>query len=939
MTRVDLFGRRELLDRLAASTAPVAVLVGDSGIGKTAVLEESQAETTAIAPGPVQVAHAPGSLQIALLDSLAAAVSLMVDDMTAAERVGRLLVDAAGRVADMRFKDLRAAVGRHLLSLVRSRVGEEMADLLADLGAAVTVSAEESLAARITAASDGDVVDQIVSFADEVVKLAGERGVCVALDDLDRLDDGDLRRLADLPNRLPPGFQIRGSFTTWHATSRARFETLQLGGVEGVPIGGLGERDVAAWLDAEGLDDRLTPSVMAATNGYPVHVADAVALLHPDPSPETLASLTPDQIIEVRARQAWRELDAPSQVVAAKLCVYTDPIPTPRVCRLLGVDEMAWGTLAMRLVDSGLLLDDQRRWFHELRRRVIWRDLISDEMRRAAIDAATDELRGQIALPSARPTDFVDFARVVADNGGLQDAEAGLAAAVEATRDELAIAAAALELIEYTHGEQAIDAEVLLSHARNTYAIDGDPPDALDRLVGRGLMYVASSDRAAVAAPIWGSQATIQALLGRAAAELGRIPVAQLASAAFESVIRPRLGPFDAAKYGVGAPSMASASEEVASLHRRPRSGVVYLGSREPGIAIRGSHGAVPLYAMVSYREVGERDAALAGLDRLREDLWGEDVILHEVFPIPSSTVPSLRFARALKWLDGRRDFSLHMLQPVDVPEPYDLADRVAACQQLRYVVRERSSVLERYAYDVEDQVGYAYAQSSDGEVIVEIQNFEGLVEVDPSWSRELHAPFGRLRLSDHLGLTRDQSIGGITWRSGRVGRDPLTETIVDLSKAAARFNHSQVNQEFEFDEPKLSELLREAFARRESDGRALLAALPGMGLSQSTPTTTYAVLKLDEPSPGWVPGAHALLATALLPRRGDEDVVFRIVGPNDGGSAAELRNADLLQHVFGIDSESALSSSLGVAIDGLARMLGYGAGEVRFRYSGEPIP
>ena len=254
---MDLFGRRELLDRLAASDVPVALLVGDSGTGKTAVLQELQASASAIAPDPVQVANAPGSLQIGLLDGLAAAISLMVDDMTAAERVGRRLVDVAGRVADTRFKDLRAAVGRHLLSLVRARVGDEMANLIENLGSAITVSAEESLAARITAASDGEVVDQIVSFAAEVVELAGERGVQLALDDLDRLDDGDLRRLADLPGRLPAGFRLRGAFTTWHATSRQRFETLQLGGVDGVLISGLVENDVQAWLDAEGLDASL----------------------------------------------------------------------------------------------------------------------------------------------------------------------------------------------------------------------------------------------------------------------------------------------------------------------------------------------------------------------------------------------------------------------------------------------------------------------------------------------------------------------------------------------------------------------------------------------------------------------------------------------------------------------------------------------------------
>ena len=487
MRSVDLFGRRELLDRLAASSAAVTLLVGDSGTGKTAVLEELQSEATAVAPDPVQVTRAPGSLQVALLDGLAAAVSLMVNDMTAAERAGRLLVDAAGRVADKRLENLRAAIGRHLLSLVRARVGDEMADFFADVRVGHDSHSRGVACPRITAASDGEVVDQIVSFAGEVVGLAAGRDIQVALDDLDRLDDGDLRRLADLPDRLPAGFKIRGAFTTWHSTSRQRFETLQLGGVQGLSISGLTERDIEAWLDAEGIDNRLAPRVMAATNGYPVHVADAVALLQRDPSPETLATLTPDQIVEVRheAGMARTRLSKSGRRRKA-LCLQRPASDTPGLPTARGRRAGMGDSRPSIARDAGLLLDDERRWFHELRRRVIWRDLISEEMRRVSIDAATDELRTQLALPTARPADFADFAVIAAQNRGLQNIEAGLGAAVEATTDELAIAAAALKLIEYSQGERAIDAEVLLAYTRTAYSIDRDPLGALDRLVDRG---------------------------------------------------------------------------------------------------------------------------------------------------------------------------------------------------------------------------------------------------------------------------------------------------------------------------------------------------------------------------------------------------------------------------------------------------------------------
>ena len=160
-----------------------------------------------------------------------------------------------------------------------------------------------------------------------------------------------------------------------------------------------------------------------------------------------------------------------------------------------------------------------------------------------------------------------------------------------------------------------------------------------------GLMHVASNEHSAVAVPTWGSETAVQVILGRAAGELRRIPVAELATAAFESMIRPRLGPFDAANYGVGAPSMASASEGIASFHRRPRDGVVHLGGQGPG------HRYPSVSRCGAALRIGElprgwrpRRRPLDRLAHLSEDLWGEDVTLEHVFPTPSSTVPSLRF-------------------------------------------------------------------------------------------------------------------------------------------------------------------------------------------------------------------------------------------------------------------------------------------------------
>lgn len=216
---------------LTGSSAPLTLLVGDSGTGKSSILAELQERSVdAVAPAPVQVKRAPGSLQVALLEGLGAAVALRAVDVGATHRIGQVLTDAANRVVDLRVKDLRSAVGRHLLSVVRARVGDEIADLLEDFATSLGGATSDALSARITAASDNDVVKQIASFSFEVAELADGNDVYLALDDTDRLDDADLSRLADLLDELSPKVKIRASFSTWHATSRARSERLLIGG-------------------------------------------------------------------------------------------------------------------------------------------------------------------------------------------------------------------------------------------------------------------------------------------------------------------------------------------------------------------------------------------------------------------------------------------------------------------------------------------------------------------------------------------------------------------------------------------------------------------------------------------------------------------------------------------------------------------------------------
>src|SRR5664280_1797724 len=100
-----LIGRDQDIQDLLSCPGKVVLVAGDSGVGKSELLRVGQEDSeNALAPPPEALRSAPGALQRGLLDSLAAAVVEVTEEQSIAERVGGILVAAAGRVVDVRLK-------------------------------------------------------------------------------------------------------------------------------------------------------------------------------------------------------------------------------------------------------------------------------------------------------------------------------------------------------------------------------------------------------------------------------------------------------------------------------------------------------------------------------------------------------------------------------------------------------------------------------------------------------------------------------------------------------------------------------------------------------------------------------------------------------------------------------------------------------------------
>jgi hypothetical protein len=947
VTVIGLFGRDEVVDALVQSKAKVTVLTGDSGVGKSEVLRVAQLQDEqAICPAPFAVGHAPGALQRALLNRLASVVAELTEDEPAARRIGHLISETAKRVAATRMDELAAAVGRHLISVIRARVSAEAADVLQEVAHQLATSASQELVARIDDATDPDVVDIVIEFADAVVAFAGGRELRLALDDCDHLDDSDQRRLMDFAARLPDGIALRLSFNTWDADTRAQANALVIGGAAPISLEGLSEPATREWLIREGLQGDWALEVLRRTNGYALYVSAAISLLRDADSTKVLADLQPSGILKAQTNKAWNGLDVMTQAVAARLSAASGPLSPDQVAVVLGIEPALWGALERRLVDAGIFTGVPP-WFHQLRLRYLWEEVLTPEQKNDAIDRAINYLAPQLTFPTAEPEAFVEYARLAPLQAALLSGDPALASATSADTDEVAIAASLLELMTPT--PSALLAENVLLYARQVFNAQGDLVAALQRLADRELVHLASNEFVTVVVPTFGSIEVVNLLAGRAASELRRLPVPQVATALFETKLRSAVGNFRSAHYGVGAPRIAELSQQAVGLQRRRADGSIHIGPHKgPNVLLRLRYGELPLYAAITYEKDGERDAAASRLEGFKETVWNRQLQVIDVLRHPMRTVPSLRFLNAVELLTGA-SLANAINTAITVPKletPTSLDQEMMRRAAVLAVVRDLSGTDERLAYSLEGSIGYVYYGDEAHSTIVHVIGRAGVQRLgEGGVTVSVASRFHRIELARVANLGSDERLGQMTWRQ-RSGNqeDPVVAELAWLSKQAASFNEQQDRVTVVLTEQFLRDALEAAVRRAGEDAAHIAAALAAVddtldyAETRVLGRTTYLALFLDEPTPGFVPGAHAtvisthvdndqgVFSTGLrfLPFE-ERDNLFRGSSWEDAfGAVASL---------FDIDPAGVHGFGNGLARSVVSQMLGYRESELSFQY------
>jgi hypothetical protein len=647
-----IYGREALVEALVRSRAPVTLVSGDSGVGKSTVLAVAQeaAAADAVAPRPRTIPNSGGALQFAILQAMGDAVAAYVTAQGRAREIAGYIIEIADRLALEGARELSKVIGRELLAVVRGRVGDDVGKAFAEYLHELRTPIDESLFARLTAAVDPGVAGLVMEFAGELCGHLGDQQVVLALDDGDRLNDDDGRLLVDVAERLPDCLRLHVAFSTRTGAYRERVERLQTASasIDEQQVLGLNTEDIATWLGNEGLDPGVAADVARVTGGYALHVGDLVAHLKQGGAIEDAPR---NELFARHSNEAWQSLPIEVARHARALCVFRDPLPHHRLLAFLSLDATVWGEIQDRLWRARIFSVEVngQRWFHEQRRQYLVNEVLGADERAQASAQAVQALH-TVVRADGMVERLSELATLAAAAIPLLQADDHLAAAVALEPDELALAASLLELIEPT--DPAMRGDILVDYARSVVGARGDLIEALRRLGQRKLVVVVQdASGATAAAPTWGSELAANAVAGRAVRELGRLPVARAASAVLDLEVRPRVGAFIAAEYGLGRPSMGKLSDMATGL-RRPSPG--FIGSFDLGsnLLVRGDYAGRGFYAAITFPSASERDAARQRLDGVSGEVFGQRFEIADLLSHPVDHVPSRRFLDAAGRLD-----------------------------------------------------------------------------------------------------------------------------------------------------------------------------------------------------------------------------------------------------------------------------------------------
>ena len=294
-------------------------------------------------------------------------------------------------------------------------------------------------------------------------------------------------------------------------------------------------------------------------------------------------------------------------------------------------------------------------------------------------------------------------------------------------------------------------------------------------------------------------------------------PIPRAAGTVFETEIRPRLEPYLGAGYGIGHQRMANLGEQAITLRRKLAAPVLVVNRGDgPDLLLRGRYAGRAFYTHASFDSVERRDEARERLDGLSVEIFDQRFEVTDLIDHPVEPVPSGRFLQAARRVLGK-DLKLGhdgVSGKRGLASPMSAEQRLSLRAGVLQVVRARSSMIERYAVELDQPIGFLYFEDGDSIEIAEvIGGREGARPAPSVFGRPRDDPFEIFRIEELGNLAAQERVGIATFSVSHVPRldDPAVDTLTDLAKRATRFNATQRQLVLTFDEADLQRRLVDA--------------------------------------------------------------------------------------------------------------------------------
>ena len=901
----DLFGRGTLLAEVVRCRAPLLVLSGDSGIGKSALLRQAQLDAEdSLAPEPIEVYASDSAVQQAVLDALSSAVAMLLsEEPWRGQRV--TVVDFLKRLLSRGTSEARRIVALALIGRVRERYGEATIEALGTVWHEARAASDAALAKRVASARDRNVAQELTALADELRNVSGRRHLIIALDCLEALPDGEVRVLSDVARIAPDGVLFRVAVMDTSPAGATVIRTLRAAADKSasfIQVSPLDAGGIREFLKAAHLDGALATEVLRLTGGYPLHAGDAVLHLSRGGA---LHDLTVNRDFGSVIDQGWADIEPSARQIARQLCLLERPLPLAALLDLLAVSDAEWWDAVDRLKTIRVFTHvvDEIPWFHEQRRRWLIDQLAEPELRAYAARIVPIVV-GLVSEPTAWRYCPTLAALVEAAGNDVENNK--LSAVAGLTREELAVAGALLELSERT--EPAMDAQAALDHARHNFSVNGGLVEALHRLEELGLAVVRSNDRAAAAVPVFDAPlaATIAGFCQR---RLGRMPIPMLASFIWGAVLGPLAAPFEFGTYGIGSPRPGTLANNLNVTQMRS-TGII--GPGFYGCVAYGEHRSTQIYAVASTQRDQVKSLAEAWRGAHAEVGDGTFVV-HDVVEYPSPRLRTQRWAIAADDLLGRdarfeRDVGL------------ELKDELHIAARIYQAARRRLTHDERLAAGLTEPMHLFFAEDDGHSTVVHVRGLSpGVTRIDDLGRWSFQDPYAFLRLAEALNLPNDASIDHMSF-GGRVDRShPLRKFAEEARARLLEYNRDQPRVDINLASGYLEQWLEPLLEERYQDALSMHNAVADEHLSVPTKLEVFIITSpVPEDSPIGTPPA----TVATRPSDRSRVNYALLDKPIEGWGHAELSSQ------FSLPANGSFSGYASVE-DAIANLAGYDRDDV----------